>query len=147
MSDSGARRADSAQLVRQWAILRLLAESGRAYSVKELADQLGTSKHRLVDDGDELAGQLDADGRAFLVGHRAEGAADERADVEGDAVGRLGGAERVGPRLELDLAKARCQRLGDEHLVQPARPARHAVPSYGTAGLLRPRAGGVRTGM
>ncbi len=44
MSDTGARRADSAQLVRQWAILRLLAESGRAYSVKELADQLGTSK-------------------------------------------------------------------------------------------------------
>jgi predicted DNA-binding transcriptional regulator YafY len=39
-----ARRADSAQLVRQWAILRLLADSGRAFSVKELADQLGASK-------------------------------------------------------------------------------------------------------
>ena len=42
--DGAARRADSAQLVRQWAILRLLAESGRAFSVKELADQLGASK-------------------------------------------------------------------------------------------------------
>lgn len=44
MSDGTARRADSAQLVRQWAILRLLADSGRAFSVKELADQLGASK-------------------------------------------------------------------------------------------------------
>lgn len=42
--DREARRADSAQLVRQWAILRLLADSGRAFSVKELADQLGASK-------------------------------------------------------------------------------------------------------
>jgi predicted DNA-binding transcriptional regulator YafY len=43
-SEREPRRADSAQLVRQWAILRLLAESGRAFSVKELADQLGASK-------------------------------------------------------------------------------------------------------
>jgi predicted DNA-binding transcriptional regulator YafY len=40
----GERRADSAQLVRQWTILRLLADSGRAFSVKDLADQLGASK-------------------------------------------------------------------------------------------------------
>ncbi len=39
-----SRRAESAQLARQWAILRLLAESGRAFSVAELADQLGASK-------------------------------------------------------------------------------------------------------
>lgn len=38
------RRPDSAQLVRQWAVLRLLSESGRSFTVKELADQLGTSK-------------------------------------------------------------------------------------------------------
>ncbi len=43
MSD-GTRRTDSAQLVRQWAILRLLAKAGRAFSVKELAEQLGVSK-------------------------------------------------------------------------------------------------------
>lgn len=42
--DREPRRADSAQLIRQWAILRLLADSGRAFSVKELADQLGASK-------------------------------------------------------------------------------------------------------
>ncbi|HUH02067.1 MAG TPA: transcriptional regulator [Kofleriaceae bacterium] len=40
----GSRRPDSAQLVRQWAILRLLSESGRSFSVKELADQLVSSK-------------------------------------------------------------------------------------------------------
>ena len=39
-----SRRPDSKQLIRQWAILRLLADSGRAFSVKELAEQLSTSK-------------------------------------------------------------------------------------------------------
>ena len=38
------RRADSQQLVRQWALLRLLAESGRSFGVKDLAEQLGVSK-------------------------------------------------------------------------------------------------------
>lgn len=38
------RQADSEQLVRQWAILRLLADSGRAFTVKDLADQLDVSK-------------------------------------------------------------------------------------------------------
>ena len=38
------RRPDSQQLVRQWALLRLLADAAEAYSVKQLADQLGTSK-------------------------------------------------------------------------------------------------------
>lgn len=38
------RRADSQQLVRQWALLRLLADATEPYSVKQLADQLGTSK-------------------------------------------------------------------------------------------------------
>ncbi|MBK9036212.1 MAG: transcriptional regulator [Myxococcales bacterium] len=38
------RRADSQQLVRQWALLRLLAASGRAFGVRELAEQLGVSK-------------------------------------------------------------------------------------------------------
>jgi hypothetical protein len=58
-------------------------------------------------------------------------------------------AERLGPRLErgVELAQAPSQHLGDEHLVQPARPARHAGPSYGTAGRLRPHAGDVRTGV
>ena len=38
------RRPDSQQLVRQWALLRLLADATEAYSVKQLAEQLGTSK-------------------------------------------------------------------------------------------------------
>jgi predicted DNA-binding transcriptional regulator YafY len=38
------RRPDSQQLIRQWALLRLLADAKDAYSVKELAEQLGTSK-------------------------------------------------------------------------------------------------------
>ncbi len=39
-----ARRPDSQQLIRQWALLRLLAGATDAYSVKELAEQLQTSK-------------------------------------------------------------------------------------------------------
>ena len=38
------RRPDSQQLVRQWALLRLLADATEPYTVKELADQLGVSK-------------------------------------------------------------------------------------------------------
>lgn len=38
------RRQNSQQLIRQWAVFRLLSESGREYSAKELADQLGASK-------------------------------------------------------------------------------------------------------
>lgn len=38
------RRADSQQLVRQWALLRLLADATEPYGVKQLAEQLGTSK-------------------------------------------------------------------------------------------------------
>lgn len=40
----GTRRPDSQQLVRQWALLRLLADSTEGWSVKELAEQLGASK-------------------------------------------------------------------------------------------------------
>ena len=38
------RRPDSQQLIRQWALLRLLSEAPRSWGVKELAEQLGTSK-------------------------------------------------------------------------------------------------------
>ncbi len=38
------RRPDSQQLVRQWAVLRLLADAADAYSVKQLAEQLAVSK-------------------------------------------------------------------------------------------------------
>ncbi len=38
------RRPDSQQLVRQWALLRLLADATEPYGVKQLAEQLGTSK-------------------------------------------------------------------------------------------------------
>lgn len=38
------RRPDSQQLVRQWALLRLLVDATEPYSVKQLADQLGVSK-------------------------------------------------------------------------------------------------------
>ena len=41
---AAARRADSEQLVRQWAILRLLSNTPRGYSVKELAEQLRATK-------------------------------------------------------------------------------------------------------
>lgn len=44
MSDYQQRRPDSQQLVRQWAVLRLLADATEPYSVKKLADQLGVSK-------------------------------------------------------------------------------------------------------
>ncbi|MEZ4364965.1 MAG: transcriptional regulator [Kofleriaceae bacterium] len=39
-----SRRADSQQLVRQWAILRLLSDAAAGRSVKDLAEQLGVSK-------------------------------------------------------------------------------------------------------
>ena len=39
-----ARRADSQQLVRQWALLRLLSDSPDGRGVKNLAEQLGVSK-------------------------------------------------------------------------------------------------------
>jgi len=38
------RRRDSQQLVRQWALLRLLSDATRPYGVKQLAEQLGVSK-------------------------------------------------------------------------------------------------------
>lgn len=38
------RRPDSQQLVRQWALLRLLSDATEPYSVKQLAEQLGTTK-------------------------------------------------------------------------------------------------------
>lgn len=38
------RRPDSQQLVRQWAILKLLSDSPQAWGVKELAEQFGVSK-------------------------------------------------------------------------------------------------------
>jgi predicted DNA-binding transcriptional regulator YafY len=47
---AAARRADSQQLVRQWSLLRLLADSARAFSVKELSDQLGASKATIARD-------------------------------------------------------------------------------------------------
>ena len=40
----GGRRPDSQQLVRQWALLRLLSDVADGWSVKELAEQLGASK-------------------------------------------------------------------------------------------------------
>jgi len=43
-SKAADRRPDSQQLVRQWALLRLLADATDAYGVKQLAEQLGTSK-------------------------------------------------------------------------------------------------------
>lgn len=44
------RRPDSRQLIRQWALLRLLAESGRELTAKELADQLQTTKSTIQRD-------------------------------------------------------------------------------------------------
>ena len=40
----GERRPDSQQLVRQWALLRLLCSTEAGMSVKELAGQLETTK-------------------------------------------------------------------------------------------------------
>jgi len=44
VTSGGARRPDSQQLIRQWAVLRLLADATEPYTVKALADQLGVSK-------------------------------------------------------------------------------------------------------
>tara|TARA_R110002096_G_scaffold44524_1_gene119670 strand:+ start:39444 stop:40451 length:1008 start_codon:yes stop_codon:yes gene_type:complete len=44
------RRPDSTQLRRQWALLRLLASSGREFTVKELADQLDSTKSTIQRD-------------------------------------------------------------------------------------------------
>jgi predicted DNA-binding transcriptional regulator YafY len=52
--DPRARRTDSQQLARQWALLRLLSESGRAWAVKDLAEQLGCSKPTIERDLDTL---------------------------------------------------------------------------------------------
>ena len=38
------RRPDSQQLVRQWSVLRLLADATEPYAVKQLAEQLEVSK-------------------------------------------------------------------------------------------------------
>jgi predicted DNA-binding transcriptional regulator YafY len=40
----GGRRPDSQQLIRQWALLRILSDATEPDTVKQLADQLGTSK-------------------------------------------------------------------------------------------------------
>lgn len=47
------RGASSTQLARQWAILRLL--EARAYSIRELADELGSSKSSIQRDLSTLA--------------------------------------------------------------------------------------------
>ena len=44
MGTERERRPDSQQLVRQWALLRLLADATEPYTVKQLADQLDVSK-------------------------------------------------------------------------------------------------------
>jgi predicted DNA-binding transcriptional regulator YafY len=44
VSVTGVRRPDSQQLVRQWALLRLLVDATEPYTVKELSDQLDVSK-------------------------------------------------------------------------------------------------------
>ncbi len=49
-----ARRPDSQQLARQWSLLRLLSTSKRAWSVKELAEQLGSNKSTIRRDLDTL---------------------------------------------------------------------------------------------
>jgi len=49
-NDPVVRRADSQQLARQWTILRLLADSGRSFTVKALSDQLGVSKSTIQRD-------------------------------------------------------------------------------------------------
>jgi predicted DNA-binding transcriptional regulator YafY len=44
LPDLSERRPDSQQLIRQWAMLRLLSDATEPYSVKQLAEQLHTSK-------------------------------------------------------------------------------------------------------
>lgn len=58
MADDGARRVDSRQLVRQWALLRLLADSRRGFTVKELSEQLGASKTTIQRDLATLHGEF-----------------------------------------------------------------------------------------
>ncbi len=44
------RRQDSQQLVRQWALLRLLSSANKAWSVKELSEQLRVTKSTIERD-------------------------------------------------------------------------------------------------
>lgn len=61
------RHADSTQLARQWALIRVLSGSNRAFTVKELADQLSTSKSTIERDLATIETQFslveDADGK------------------------------------------------------------------------------------
>ena len=67
--ESGGRRADSQQLVRQWALLRLLSASGRAWPVKELAEQLAVSKATVQRDLFECLTTLEVS-RVFAAAER-----------------------------------------------------------------------------
>lgn len=44
------RRSDSQQLLRQWAVLRLLSETASALSTKQIADKLGVAKSKIERD-------------------------------------------------------------------------------------------------
>ncbi len=83
----------------------------------------GVGGDELAEPLEEVAGDLDADGDAVVLGHVGEGSLDLLAQVPGDAVGRLGAAERVllGEQPLVDLREAGPQALGDEALEQ-ARP-------------------------
>src|SRR3954470_8150190 len=65
------RRADRPRIMRQWAMAELLATSGRAWSVKELADELDVSKSTAQRDIDELSATFavaeDHDGEQRIV--------------------------------------------------------------------------------
>lgn len=74
---SGQRRSDSVQLVRQWALLRLLADVTEPYGVKQLAEQLGTSKATIERDLTTPGPRLrvdrgDSGQREAALSHRAD---------------------------------------------------------------------------
>ena len=83
----------------------------------------GVGGDELAEALEEVVGDLDADGDAVVLAHVGERPLDLLAQVPGDAVGRLGAAERVllGEQPLVDLLELGAQPLGDEAL-EEARP-------------------------
>jgi hypothetical protein len=71
---------------------------------------------------DEPSGQCDADADALLVIDAGNGALDDAAEVEGDAVGGVGRSQAFFARLEtsVEASELRRERLGDQDLIETA---------------------------
>ena len=80
----------------------------------------------LAEPVDERPGDGDTHAHPVTVGHIAQRLVDLVADMPGDAIRRLGAAQRLGvDELLGEVVERRPQPLGDELLVQPGRRLRH----------------------